>query len=120
MIFSLNLLLLFVAEKGLLIKNRFIKCFIIQGEKKQMTDPQDTTMGTVALIFGILGCIGILPCIGALIAVITGSMSKGTAGDGNGKIGRILGWLGILIPIIGTIIYVILALLYFGFFWVTT
>ena len=83
-----------------------------------MTDPQDTTMGTVALIFGILGCVQILPCIGPLIAVITGGMAKNTAGESNGKIGRILGWIMLIVPLIGVIVYVILALTVLGgFFW---
>ena len=81
-----------------------------------MTDSQDTSMGTVSLIFGILGCVGILPCIGALIAVITGGMSKGTAGESNGKIGRLLGWLGICGAIIAGIM-IPLAIFVFG--WIT-
>ena len=83
-----------------------------------MPDPQDTSMGTLSLIFGILGCISILPCIGPIIALITGYSAKGTAGESNGRIGRILGWIMLCLPLIGVVIYVILALTILGgFFW---
>ena len=72
-----------------------------------MTNPNDTSMGTISLILGILGCIGVVPCIGSIIAIICGYMANGTAGESNGKWGRRLGWfmvcvsiiLGILIPV---------------------
>ncbi len=80
-----------------------------------MPDPQDTSTGTLSLIFGILGCLQILPCIGPLIAIITGYSSKGTAGESNGRIGRILGWLSVcIIPIAATIVVL---LGYFVFLW---
>ena len=80
-----------------------------------MPDPQDTSTGTLSLIFGILGCLQILPCIGPIIAIITGYSSKGTAGESNGRIGRILGWLSVcIIPIAATIVVL---LGYFVFFW---
>ncbi|MHA1461831.1 MAG: hypothetical protein ACTSPM_01970 [Candidatus Heimdallarchaeota archaeon] len=83
-----------------------------------MTNPQDTTMGTVALIFGILGCLNVLPCIGPIVALFTGYAAKGTAGESNGKIGRILGWLMLCIPLIGIAIYVIVILAIGGaWFW---
>ncbi|MFW9924797.1 MAG: DUF4190 domain-containing protein [Candidatus Thorarchaeota archaeon] len=69
-----------------------------------MPDPHDTSMGTMSLIFGILGCLQILPCIGPLIAIITGYSSKGTAGESNGRIGRILGWLAVCIIPLATAI----------------
>jgi len=80
-----------------------------------MPDPQDTSTGTLSLIFGILGCLQILPCIGPIIAIITGYSSKGTAGEANGRIGRILGWLTIcFVPIVAGII---LLLGFFVFLW---
>ena len=81
-----------------------------------MPDPNDTSMGTLSLIFGILGCVGILPCIGALIAVITGRSSRGTAGESNGRIGGILGWIGMCIYIIAA---VMIPLAIFVFSWIT-
>lgn len=74
-------------------------------------------MGTISLIFGILGCIGIGACWGSLIAVITGHMAKGTAGESNGRLGRILGWIMICLPIIGFIVYIILVFTLFGGNW---
>ncbi len=80
-----------------------------------MPDPQDTSTGTLSLIFGILGCLQILPCIGPIIAIITGYSSKGTAGESNGRIGRILGWLSVcIIPIAATIVVL---LGFFVFYW---
>ncbi|NHJ85231.1 MAG: hypothetical protein FK734_07200 [Asgard group archaeon] len=83
-----------------------------------MNNPQDTSMGTISLIMGILGCVQILPCIGPIIAIITGYMAKGTAGESSGRTGRILGWLAVcIVPLLGIIIYVILALTVLGGFW---
>ena len=82
-----------------------------------MPDRSDTSMGTISLIFGILGCVQILPCIGPVIALITGYAAKGTAGASNGRIGRILGWLMICFPIIAFIIYVILVFAVFNGSW---
>jgi hypothetical protein len=61
--------------------------------------PSDTN-GIVALIFGILG-ICILPIIGSIIAIIFGSMARSRDKDSvTGKVGLILGVLGILCWII--------------------
>ncbi|NHJ31985.1 MAG: hypothetical protein FK732_03900 [Asgard group archaeon] len=83
-----------------------------------MTDPQDTSMGTISLIFGVLGCLGIGACWGSLIAIITGYMSKGTEGASNGRIGRFLGWIMLCLPIIGFIVYVILVFVLWGGSWI--
>ncbi|RLI71662.1 MAG: hypothetical protein DRP02_04055 [Candidatus Gerdarchaeota archaeon] len=82
-----------------------------------MTDPSDTTAGTVSLIMGILGCLNILPCIGPILALVFGYSSKGTAGEGSGKIGRILGWIAICLIPLGFIIYVILVFVLYGGHW---
>ena len=80
-----------------------------------MTDPNDTSMGTISLIFGIIGCLNILPCIGPIIAIITGYNAKNTAGEGNGKIGKLLGWLAVLIvPLALIITFVVLGLTVFA------
>lgn len=52
----------------------------------------DDSSGTIALIFGILACTGILPCIGSLIAIIVGSSAK-NEGSSSGQAGFILGWV---------------------------
>jgi hypothetical protein len=80
-----------------------------------MPEPQDTTTGTLALIFGILGCVNILPCLGPLLALIFGYSSRGTAGEGNGRIGRILGWLAICI--VPLAVGIVMILNYVVFFW---
>ncbi|MBN1328385.1 MAG: hypothetical protein JXA54_02820 [Candidatus Heimdallarchaeota archaeon] len=85
-----------------------------------MNNPQDTSSGTLSLVFGIIGCVGILPCIGAILAIIFGSKAKGTAGESSGKIGRILGWIGICWPLIGLAIYIILVFVLWGGVWIPT
>ena len=80
-----------------------------------MPSSSDTSTGTISLIFGILGCLQILPCIGPIIAIITGYSSKGTAGASNGRIGRILGWLAVcFVPIA---VGILLILNYLVFLW---
>lgn len=83
-----------------------------------MPDPHDTTTGTLALLFGILGCVNILPCLGPLLALIFGYSARGTAGESNGRIGRILGWLAIcIVPLIGVLFIVgIFVLGWFGLY----
>lgn len=74
-----------------------------------MSKSSDTTMGTMSIIFAILGILQILPCIGPIIAIITGGQAKGTAGESMGRTGRILGWLTIcFVPIIVITVWIIL------------
>jgi hypothetical protein len=61
---------------------------------------QDNSQGTLALVFGILACVGILPCIGSIIAIIVGNNAKGTS---SGSIGVTLGWISICINLIAAI-----------------
>ncbi|MBK5114572.1 MAG: zinc ribbon domain-containing protein [Candidatus Heimdallarchaeota archaeon] len=61
---------------------------------------QDDSQGTIALIFGILACVGILPCIGGIIAVIVGNNAKGSS---NGSTGVTLGWISICLNIVAII-----------------
>ncbi|HUT82614.1 MAG TPA: hypothetical protein VMZ29_15570 [Candidatus Bathyarchaeia archaeon] len=83
-----------------------------------MPDKSDTTTGTISLVFGILGCFGVGACWGSLIAIITGYMAKGTAGEKNGRIGRILGWIMLCLPIIAVIVWIILVyVLWAGVWW---
>lgn len=81
-----------------------------------MPEKSDTTMGLLALIFGILGCLNVVPCIGPIVALVTGYASKGTAGEANGRIGRILGWLAIcFIPIAVGIVMILNFLVFYWF-----
>ncbi|TET29749.1 MAG: zinc ribbon domain-containing protein [Candidatus Heimdallarchaeota archaeon] len=65
---------------------------------------QDDSQGTIALIFGILACVGILPCIGGIIAISVGNKAKGSS---TGSIAVTLGWITICLNIIGIIVLAI-------------
>ncbi len=69
---------------------------------------QDDSQGTIALIFGILGCVGVLPCIGSIVAIIVGNQAKNNS---NASLGVTLGWIAICLNIIGILIFV------FSFMW---
>ncbi len=69
---------------------------------------QDDSQGIIALIFGILGCLGILPCIGGIIAIAVGNNAKGSS---VGSIAVTLGWISICITIAASIV------LAMSFFW---
>ena len=74
-----------------------------------MSKSSDTTMGTVSIIFAILGVLQILPCVGPIVAIIAGGQARGTAGESSGRIGRIIGWLTIcIVPIIVVGVWIIL------------
>ncbi|MBD3191804.1 MAG: zinc-ribbon domain-containing protein [Candidatus Heimdallarchaeota archaeon] len=68
---------------------------------------ESNTMGIISLIFGILGCVGVLPCIGSLVAIVTGFMGKDHPEDSMAKIGLILGFLGCCAWLIGIIIWIV-------------
>ncbi|NHJ06105.1 MAG: hypothetical protein EAX90_14860 [Candidatus Heimdallarchaeota archaeon] len=82
-----------------------------------MPEKSDTSMGTISLIFGILGCVSVLPCIGPVVALITGYAARGTAGETNGRIGRILGWIMLCLPLIVFIVWIILVFVLWGGVW---
>lgn len=82
-----------------------------------MPNPQDTSTGTISLIFGIMSCLGFAAFWGSIIAIITGYMSRGTAGEGNGRIGRLLGWFTLCLPIIVVIVWIILVFAIWGGVW---
>jgi len=82
-----------------------------------MPEKSDTSMGTISLIFGILGCVSVLPCIGPIVALITGYAARGTAGESNGRIGRILGWIMLCLPLIAFIVWIILVFVLWGGSW---
>lgn len=73
-----------------------------------MSYKKESSMGTISLIFGILGCIGILPCLGSIIAIIAGFAGRGTTDESNAKIGLILGWIGCCLYIGGIVVMLIL------------
>ena len=69
---------------------------------------KDDSSGLISLIFGILGCIGILPCIGSIIAIFMGHSAKRKGESQYSSIGLILGYLGAglyVVSIIGVVIY---------------
>ncbi len=69
---------------------------------------KDDSSGLISLIFGILGCIGILPCIGSIIAIFMGHSAKRKGESQYSSIGVILGYIGICLYVIGGIIGLIL------------
>jgi len=69
---------------------------------------KDDSSGLISLIFGILGCIGILPCIGSIIAIFMGHNAKSKGESQYSSIGLILGYIGICLYVIGGIIGLIL------------
>lgn len=77
--------------------------------------PRTSTMAVMSLIFGILSYV-FLPFIGALVAVICGHAARseirrappGTVdGDGMALAGLILGWIQIVLTVIGVGIFVL-------------
>lgn len=71
--------------------------------------PQQTTTGVVALIFGILQFVA-LPVVGTIIALVAGYSSRNEAArnravrDDLGRVGRILGWIGLGLTIGGLVL----------------
>lgn len=70
-------------------------------------------LGTAALVLGILGVIGCLPYIGSILGIVFGKMGmtkadQGLANNrGAAKAGFILGIIGLILAVIGTIIYIV-------------
>lgn len=70
--------------------------------------PPTSSMAVVSLVAGILG-LSLFPFIGSIVAVITGNMAKNEirdsrgalGGEGLAKAGVILGWIGIVLGILG-------------------
>lgn len=89
-----------------------------------MTAPSGTqhpTSGILALIFGILGVIAVLPLVGSVLAVIFGMASRQDVAadpdrysDEFGRIGRILGWVGLAIYGLVAISILLIALIFLG------
>lgn len=68
-------------------------------------------MGTAALVLGVLGIIGCLPYIGSILGIIFGRIGMRNAeqglatNGGSAKAGFILGIIGLVLAVIGTIFY---------------
>jgi hypothetical protein len=77
--------------------------------------PRTNTLAIVSLVAGIAGFV-FLPFIAHLVAVITGHMSlgqikrTGEGGHGMALTGTILGWVGLALSIIATILIIIIAI----------
>ncbi|HEY1137922.1 MAG TPA: DUF4190 domain-containing protein [Xanthomonadaceae bacterium] len=73
-----------------------------------MNERKTSTLAIVSLIAGILGWT-LLPILGSLGAIITGHMARGEIrrsngaldGDGMALIGLVLGWLSVIISVLG-------------------
>ncbi|MBL8261946.1 MAG: DUF4190 domain-containing protein [Xanthomonadaceae bacterium] len=73
-----------------------------------MTDRKTSTLAIISLVAGILGWT-LLPFLGSIGAIITGHMARGEIrrsngaleGDGMALIGLVLGWLSVIISILG-------------------
>jgi heme/copper-type cytochrome/quinol oxidase subunit 2 len=82
-------------------------------------DPQQTSTGIVSLIFGVLQFVA-LPVVGTIIALVTGYSSRNEAArnsavsDDLGRVGRILGWIGLVLTIGGVVLVLMFAALIGG------
>jgi len=68
---------------------------------------KDDSTGLISLIFGILSCIGFLPCIGSIVAIILGHNAKSKGESQYGSIGLVLGYIGIGLYVVGIVIWLI-------------
>jgi hypothetical protein len=73
-----------------------------------MNDRKTSTLAIISLVAGILGWT-LLPFLGTIGAIITGHMARGEIrrsngaldGDGMAMIGLVLGWLQVVITVLG-------------------
>lgn len=86
-----------------------------------MTGRQHPTSAIVALVMGIIGLVA-LPLIGPIIALIAGYQSRNEVAerpdvytDDLGRVGRILGWIGLGLALFGILIAVAALALVFSF-----
>lgn len=76
-----------------------------------MTDRKTSTLAIISLVAGILGWT-LLPFLGTVAAIITGHMARGEIrrsngaldGDGMAMIGLVLGWLQVVITVLGLLV----------------
>ncbi|NPE08374.1 MAG: zinc-ribbon domain-containing protein [Asgard group archaeon] len=69
---------------------------------------KDDNTGLISLIFGILSCVGFLPCIGSIVAIVLGHSAKSKGESQYGSIGLVLGYIGIGLYVVGVAVYLIL------------
>ncbi|NHJ33296.1 MAG: zinc-ribbon domain-containing protein [Asgard group archaeon] len=79
-------------------------------------EKKDDSTGLISLIFGILSCVGFLPCIGSIVAIIMGHSAKSKGESQYGSIGLVLGYLGLCIYVVGIIVYIV-GFFVFGWFY---
>ena len=75
----------------------------------------------VSLIAGILGLLMVLPVVGSVVALVAGFMSKSVVQrepyrytDTLGRAGRILGWIGIGLTVLGILAVILIFIVFAG------
>jgi hypothetical protein len=70
---------------------------------------EETSGKAVAsLVLGILGLVGVLPCVGSILAIVLGAGEE----SGAGNAGRILGWIGLVLNLL--VVFLLLGFLFLG------
>ncbi|MBN1328602.1 MAG: DUF4190 domain-containing protein [Candidatus Heimdallarchaeota archaeon] len=69
--------------------------------------PQQDSLGTLSLVFAILSffCLG---TIGSIVAIICGHIAKSRGSNGSATAGLIIGYIGLVLSVVGIVIYIIL------------
>ncbi len=86
------------------------------------TGPTTNSTAVISLILSILGAIGILPLIGSIAGIVTGSMAKNEiarsggmqTGEGLAQAGVIIGWVGIVLAVLGICVALLIVAAAFG------
>lgn len=85
------------------------------------TGRQHPTTAIISLVMGIIGLVA-LPVIGSIIALVTGYQSRNEAAerpdvytDDLGRVGRILGWVGLGLSLLGLLIAALVIMLVLSF-----
>ena len=86
------------------------------------TTPQEDLptngLAIVSLITGIAGLVGVMPVIGSIAAVVSGRLARremaASPGEWRGhelaRAGEVLGWLGIVLTILGGCLFLVIVL----------
>ncbi|RMH93025.1 DUF4190 domain-containing protein [Lysobacter pythonis] len=85
---------------------------------------QNNPLAIVSLVSGILAWV-LLPFIGSIVAVVTGYMARKEIrlaperydGDAMALIGLLLGWLQIVLTVIGVLFVIVIVLFFGGLAW---
>lgn len=74
---------------------------------------ENPTSGVLALVFGIVGLV-VLPVIGSILALVFGYQCRKEVAaephryrDDLGRVGRILGWIGVALAAVGIVFFVV-------------